>query len=173
MDIKEHIASIEGFPKEGIVFRDVTPVLQDPECLHYVTKELAAFAEKQGADIVLGPEARGFMFGVPVALEANLPFAPVRKPGKLPRAVFTQTYDLEYGQDTLCIHTDAIQPGQKVIIVDDLLATGGTVGAMIKMVEKMQGIVVGCAFVIELDDLHGRDRLGDVEICALTHYKGE
>ena len=126
MDLKKYIASIPGFPKEGIIFRDVTPILETPEAMHYVVDAFTEFAKQTGADLILGPEARGFLFGVPVALEANLPFAPVRKPGKLPRETVEETYELEYGTDKLCIHADVIKPGQKVVIIDDLLATGGT-----------------------------------------------
>lgn len=173
MDIKDYIASIPGFPKEGIIFRDITPILQEPKALHSVVSQLSDFVKEVEADVVLGPEARGFLFGVPVASNCEVGFIPVRKPGKLPRETISQTYDLEYGQDALCIHTDAIRPGQKVVIIDDLLATGGTVEAIIKLVHAMQATVVGCGFVVELDDLHGRDLLQDIPICALTHFEGE
>lgn len=173
MEIKNYIASIPGFPKEGIIFRDVTPILQNAEVLKEVTNQLSEFTKSVNADIVLGPEARGFLFGVPVAMECDLGFAPVRKPGKLPRKTISETYELEYGQDELCIHADAIQPGQKVVIIDDLLATGGTVEAIIKLVQKMGGEVVGCAFVIELDELNGKAKFGDIPVCSLTHYEGE
>lgn len=173
MNIKDYIASIPGFPKEGIVFRDVTPILQHPEAMHYVTDDLAKVAQDWKADFIVGPEARGFLFGVPVAMKCNIGFAPVRKPGKLPREVIRQKYDLEYGTDELCIHTDAVKPGQKVMIIDDLLATGGTTAATIQLLEKMGAEVVGCAFVIELDDLPGREVVGDVPIYALAHFEGE
>ena len=173
MDIKNYIASIPGFPKEGIVFRDVTPILQNPKAMHYVTDEFSKIAKEVGADFIVGPEARGFLFGVPVAMQCDLGFAPVRKPGKLPREVISQDYDLEYGKDTLCMHTDAVQPGQKVLIIDDLLATGGTTAATIKLLEKMGAEVVGCAFIIELDDLKGKDLLGNIPVYALAHYEGE
>jgi adenine phosphoribosyltransferase len=173
MDYKKYIASVEGFPKEGIIFRDVTPILEKPEVLSAAVKEMAQYANDRGADVILGPEARGFIFGVPVALEAGLGFAPVRKPGKLPRKTISQEYELEYGTDTLCMHEDAVKPGQKIVIIDDLLATGGTVGAIIKMIRSIGAEVVGCAFVIELDDLHGRDKLDGVDVFALTHYEGE
>ena len=160
MDLKDYIESIPGFPKEGIVLR-------------YCVDQFNVFVKSIGADVVIGPEARGFLFGVPVALENNVGFVPVRKPGKLPRETVNETYDLEYGQDELCIHADAILPGQKVVIIDDLLATGGTVEAIIKMVERMQASVVGVAFVIELDDLKGREKFKDIPVCALTHFEGE
>ncbi|MDX8417460.1 MAG: adenine phosphoribosyltransferase [Absicoccus sp.] len=173
MDIKKYIASIPGFPKEGIIFRDITPILQDPEALRYVTQTFVDFVKETQADFVIGPEARGFLFGVPVALECNLGFAPIRKPGKLPREAISVKYGLEYGEDELCMHTDAIKPGQKVVVIDDLLATGGTTQAAIQLVEQMGGQVVGCGFVIELDDLHGREKIGDIPVCSLAHYAGE
>ena len=158
MDLKDYIESIPGFPKEGIVFRDVTPILQNANAMRYCVDQFNDFVKSIGADVVIGPEARGFLFGVPVALENNVGFVPVRKPGKLPRETVNETYDLEYGQDELCVHADAILPGQKVVIIDDLLATGGTVEAIIKMVERMQASVVGVAFVIDLDDLKGIEK---------------
>ena len=161
MDLKDYIESIPGFPKEGIVFRDVTPILQNANAMRYCVDQFN------------DPEARGFLFGVPVALENNVGFVPVRKPGKLPRETVNETYDLEYGQDELCVHADAILPGQKVVIIDDLLATGGTVEAIIKMVERMQASVTGVAFVIELDDLKGREKFKDIPVCSLTHFEGE
>lgn len=173
MDLKDYIESIPGFPKEGIVFRDVTPILQNANAMRYCVDQFNDFVKSIGADVVIGPEARGFLFGVPVALENNVGFVPVRKPGKLPRETVNETYDLEYGQDELCIHADAILLGQKVVIIDDLLATGGTVEAIIKMVERMQASVVGVAFVIELDDLKGREKFKDIPVCALTHFEGE
>lgn len=173
-DLKDYIASIPGFPKEGIIFRDITPIMLEPEVFRDVTKQIADFAKEVGADLVIGPESRGFLFGVPAALEADLPFAPVRKPGKLPRKTISESFTLEYGTDTLEMHEDAVKPGQKVLIVDDLLATGGTVEAAEKMVERLGGKVAGYAFVIELDDLHGRDRLTEgTPVLALTHYEGE
>lgn len=173
MDLKDYIASIPGFPKEGIIFRDVTPILESNEAMRYVTDEFNAFAKKVDADVILAPEARGFLFGVPVALESGLPFVPVRKPGKLPRETIEETYELEYGTDKLCIHADAIQPGQKVLIIDDLLATGGTTDAICRLVNRQQAQVVGLAFAIELDDLHGRDVFKDIPVLSLTHFEGE
>lgn len=173
MDLKERIASIPGYPKEGIIFRDVTPILSDPAAMKEVTEKMAEFAKESNADLIVGPEARGFLFGVPAALEANLGFAPVRKHGKLPRETISETYSLEYGTDELQMHKDAIQPGQRVLIVDDLLATGGTVEAIAKMIKKLGGEVAGYAFVIELDDLHGKDRLQDAPVYTLVHYEGE
>lgn len=173
MDLKDYIESIPGFPKEGIIFRDVTPILQNANAMRYCVDQLNDFVKKVDADLIVAPEARGFLFGVPVALENQIGFIPVRKPGKLPRETVSETYDLEYGQDMLCVHADAIKPGQRVVIIDDLLATGGTVEAIVKMVERMQAQVVGVGFVIELDELQGRKKFKDIPVCSLTHYEGE
>lgn len=173
-NLHDSIASIPGFPKEGIIFRDITPILENPEVFREVTKQIADFAKEIRADVIASPEARGFLFGVPAALEAGIPFAPIRKPGKLPRKTISETYELEYGTDTLQMHADALKPGQRVLIVDDLLATGGTVNAICRMVEKLGAEVAGYAFVIELDDLKGRESLKpQAPILALTHFEGE
>ena len=171
MNLKNHIAEIMDFPKPGISFKDITPILQDPAAFKYVINEMTTYAKDLGADVVVGPEARGFLFGVPAALDLNVGFVPVRKPGKLPRAVETATYELEYGTDSLCIHADSIKPGQKVLIVDDLLATGGTIKATIELIERLGGIVVGCAFVIELVGLPGRSVLEGYDLKVLTRYE--
>ncbi len=173
MELKDHIASIPGFPKEGIVFRDITPILADPEAMQYVTDEIVKFARETGATKIVAPEARGFLFGVPAAMEAKIGFAPVRKPGKLPRETISEEYALEYGTDRLEMHKDAIEKGDRVLVVDDLLATGGTVEAIEKMVSRLGGETVGLAFVIELDDLKGREKFGDLPVLVLTHYEGE
>lgn len=173
MELNSYIASIPGFPKEGIVFRDITPILASPKAMRHVTRKLADFIEDQDANLVLAPEARGFLFGLPAAVEADVAFAPVRKPGKLPRETIQETYDLEYGTDTLQMHADAIKPGDRVVIIDDLLATGGTVEAIRKMAEKQGAKVVGAAFVVELDDLKGRDRMQQIPVLSLVHYEGE
>lgn len=173
MDIRDYIASIPDFPKEGIIFRDVTPILSSPKAMRHVTRKMADFIEDQDANLVLAPEARGFVFAIPAAIEADVPFAPVRKPGKLPRETISQTYDLEYGTDELQVHADAIKPGDRIVIIDDLLATGGTVEAVTKMARKVGAEVVGAAFVIELNDLKGREKLKDVPVLALTSYEGE
>ncbi len=173
MNIKDYIESIPDFPKKGIMVRDITPILESSEAMHYVTKEIAKFAETTKANLIIAPEARGFFFGIPAAMEANIGFAPVRKPGKLPRETISVKYDLEYGTDELQIHVDAIKEGDRVLIVDDLLATGGTVEAIVKLVESRKAEVAGIAFVIELDDLKGRERFGDIPVLSLTHYEGE
>ena len=170
MNLKDYIASIQDFPKEGILFRDITPLLNDPKAYKQTVDTLAEFAKNAGAEVILGPESRGFMFGCTVAIEIGAGFVPVRKPGKLPRATISEKYDLEYGSNELQIHEDAIKPGQKVVIVDDLLATGGTVAATIKMVERLGGEVVGCAFVIELADLNGKELLKDYNVFTLLQY---
>ena len=170
MNLKDYIASIPDFPKEGILFRDITPLLNDAKSYKQTVDTIAEFAKKVGAEVILGPESRGFMFGCPVAIEIGAGFVPVRKPGKLPRATISEKYDLEYGSNELQIHEDAIKPGQKVVIVDDLLATGGTVAATIKMVERLGGEVVGCAFVIELADLNGKELFKDYNVFTLLQY---
>jgi len=171
MNLKNYIAEIMDFPKPGISFKDITPILQNPDAFKYVVSEFAKYAKELEVDVVIGPEARGFLFGVPTALDLGVGFVPVRKPGKLPRAVEVATYELEYGTDSLCIHTDGVKPGQKVLIVDDLLATGGTLKATIELIEKLGGIVVGCAFVIELVGLPGRDVLKGYNMLSLTQYE--
>ena len=172
-ELKEYIRSIPDFPEKGIIFRDVTSVLQDADALKLSIDELAKRLEGVDFDVIAGAESRGFIFGAPLAYVMHKPFVPIRKKGKLPCETVEKTYDLEYGQDELCVHADAILPGQKVVIIDDLLATGGTVEAIIKMVERMQASVTGVAFVIELDDLKGREKFKDIPVCALTHYEGE
>ena len=171
MNLKKYIAEVSDFPKVGINFKDITPVLQDPAAFSYVISQITEYAKGLNVDVVVGPEARGFLFGVPAALDLGVGFVPVRKPGKLPRAVETATYALEYGVDSLCIHADAIRPGQKVLIVDDLLATGGTLLATIELIERLGGEVVGCAFLIELVGLLGREVLKDYNLLTLTQYE--
>ena len=173
MDLKNYIASVPGFPKEGIIFRDITPLLQNGEAFSYSIQKMAEYAKSKGATIILGPEARGFMFGCPVANELKLGFIPARKPNKLPRETISVDYSLEYGANVLCIHKDAIKPGDKVCIVDDLLATGGTSLAAAKLVEKAGAEVVGLSFIIELVDLKGRELLKDYDVMSLLEYEGE
>ena len=148
--LEEYVKSIPDFPEKGIIFRDVTSVLQDADGLHMAIDQMQKKLEGVDFDIVLGPESRGFIFGVPIAYNMHKAFVPVRKKGKLPRATISQTSDLEYGTATIEIHKDAIQPGQKVVIIDDLIATGGTTEAIIKMVEELGGEVVRCVFLMEL-----------------------
>lgn len=161
MDLKKYVANVKDFPKEGILFRDITPLMNDGEAFKAATDEIVKFAKEQNVDLIVGPEARGFIFGCPVSYAMGIGFVPVRKPKKLPREVIEYSYDLEYGSNTLCMHKDAIKPGQRVLIVDDLLATGGTMEAAVKLVEELGGVVAGLAFLIELEELNGREKLKD------------
>lgn len=170
MDLKQYIASVENFPKEGIVFRDITPLMANGKAFSEVVNQMTEFAKEHDAELIVGPESRGFIFGCPVATNLEIGFSPVRKPNKLPRETVSYKYDLEYGSNELHMHKDAIQPGQKVIIIDDLLATGGTVEATIKLVEELGGIIVGCAFLIELEDLKGRELLEGYDIFTVLKY---
>lgn len=169
-DFKNYIASIKDFPSQGIIFRDITPLMLDGKSFKEACDQMIDFARQVGATVVVGPEARGFIFGCPVAYALEIGFAPVRKPNKLPRETVNVSYDLEYGSNTLSMHSDSIKPGDKVIVIDDLLATGGTIEATIKIVEKLGGTVVGAAFFIELEDLHGRDKLKDIPLFVSLKY---
>lgn len=170
MDLTNYIASIENYPTEGVTFRDITPLMADGPAFAYATQKIVDYAREVGAELIVGPEARGFIVGCPVAYAMEIGFAPVRKKGKLPREIIEVEYELEYGTDILTMHKDAIKPGQKVIVIDDLLATGGTVKATIDLVEKLGGEVVACAFLIELDDLNGREAIKGYDYKALMHY---
>ncbi len=167
LDLTQYIASIPDFPKKGIMFRDVTPIVNHPEAYREVTKLLSEYAKKVNAELIAGPESRGFLFGCPVALEAGMGFIPVRKPGKLPREVVTESYSLEYGTNELCMHVDSIKPGQRVLVIDDLLATGGSAKATINLIEKLGGVVAGVACVIELEGLPGRETLKDYDVYSI------
>lgn len=170
MDLKDFVTIVPNYPKEGISFKDISTIMDNGKAYKFATDEIVKFANQVGTDIIVGPEARGFIIGCPVAYALEVGFAAVRKPGKLPRETIDVEYDLEYGKDTLSIHKDAIKPGQRVLIVDDLLATGGTVGATIELVEKLGGVVAGCAFLIELTYLDGRNKLDGYEMQALITY---
>jgi adenine phosphoribosyltransferase len=170
MELDNYIRHIPGFPKEGILFHDIMPLLQNAEALHYTVDKLADFARKREVDLVLGAEARGFILGAAMAYALRVGFAAARKPGKLPWTVSRCEYDLEYGTDALEIHADAIKPGQRVLIHDDLLATGGTAKAKIELVEQAGGVVAGLAFLIELTELHGREKLEGYELFSLLQY---
>ncbi|ABK60675.1 MULTISPECIES: adenine phosphoribosyltransferase [Clostridium] len=170
MNLKEKIRVIEGFPKEGISFKDITTVLNDKEALKYTVDAIVEHLKDKNVDVVVGPEARGFLFGTPVAYALGAAFVPVRKKGKLPCETISSEYDLEYGSDVLQIHKDAIKKGQKVAIVDDLLATGGTMNSVIEMIEKLGGEVVSVDFLIELTDLKGREKIGNYDIMSLVQY---
>lgn len=170
MNYKDYIETIPDFPSQGVLFRDITPLLADGDAFRSACKELADFADKLGVDVIVGPESRGFIFGSAVAAMLNKGFVPVRKPGKLPRETKSVSYDLEYGSNELHMHLDAIKPGQKVVILDDLLATGGTINATIDLIQQLGGEVVGCGFMIELNDLKGRELLKNVEVISLLQY---
>lgn len=170
MDYTNFVARVDNYPEEGVIFRDITPLMGNGQAFAAATQEIVDYARDLQVEMVVGPEARGFIIGCPVAYALGVGFAPVRKKGKLPRETIEYDYDLEYGQNTLQIHADAIKPGQRVLVTDDLLATGGTIEATIKLVEKLGGIVAGCAFLIELDDLKGREKLGDHDYFTLMHY---
>jgi adenine phosphoribosyltransferase len=170
MDFKEKIRVILDFPEKNIRFKDITTLLKEGESFHQAIDALAEPFKGKGVELVVGPEARGFVVGAPVAYALGAGFVPIRKPGKLPAETLTHEYNLEYGKDSLEIHKDAIIPGQKVLIVDDLLATGGTVQATIAMVEALGGIVVGLVFLIELSYLNGRENLINYNITSLIKY---
>ncbi|WP_099221081.1 adenine phosphoribosyltransferase [Listeria costaricensis] len=169
-ELKKYVAIVNDYPKEGIVFKDITPLMNDGEAYKYATDQIVAYARERDAELVVGPEARGFIIGCPVAYALGVGFAPVRKPNKLPRETIEMEYDLEYGTNTLTMHKDAIRPGQRVLITDDLLATGGTIEATIKLVEKLGGIVVGCAFLIELTELEGHKKLNGYDRLILMDF---
>lgn len=170
MNLKDYIADVLDFPKEGILFRDITPLMLDGKAYKYAANKFKEYAIKNNATVIVGPEARGFIFGCPVAVDLGIGFAPVRKPGKLPRETVSVEYDLEYGTNSLSLHKDAVKKGDKVLIIDDLLATGGTMEATINLVEKLGGEVVGLAFLIELGDLEGRKKLEGYDILTLINY---
>ncbi|UCG84677.1 MAG: adenine phosphoribosyltransferase [Dehalococcoidia bacterium] len=168
--LQDKIRDILDFPKKGVIFRDVTPLLRDAAAFRYVIDLLTEKYRDRGIDIIVAAEARGFIFGAPLAYNLGVGFAPVRKPAKLPAESISAEYALEYGVDSLHMHRDAIQPGQKVLIIDDLLATGGTVKAKIELVEKLGAEVVGIAFLIELTSFEGRKKLEGYDVCSLIQY---
>jgi len=173
LDLKQTIRSIPDFPKPGIIFRDITTLLQNPAALRQSVDLIAEHFDEGSIDVVVGAEARGFIFGPAVAYRLNAGFVPIRKPGKLPYQTIRATYQLEYGTDTVEMHKDAIKPGQRVLMIDDLLATGGTMAACCKLVEQIGGKIAGCAFVIELSFLKGRGKLTGYEIFSLVDYDSE
>ena len=168
MDLREFIEDVPDFPKPGIVFRDLTPLFLDPQLLEYTLEQLVERAPD--ADVVVAAEARGFILGAALARALGAGFIPARKPGKLPRATASAEYALEYGVDALHVHSDALAGGTRVLVHDDLLATGGTAKAKVDLVEQLGGIVVGLAFVIELEFLGGREKLGDYDVYSLVTY---
>jgi len=170
MDFKSFIRDVPNFLKDGIIFKDITPLLQSPEMLNKTTEALVQLVNGQKIDKVVGMESRGFIFGPLLASRLNAGFVPIRKPGKLPSTTLSETYDLEYGTDTLEIHTDSIQKGDMVLIHDDVLATGGTASAACKLVEKLGGTIVQCNFLIEITFLEGISKIEDYEAKSLLKY---
>jgi len=172
-ELKDYVRSIPDFPEKGIIFRDVTSVLQDAEGLHASIDAMQAYLTGVDFDVVVGPESRGFIFGVPIAYNLRKPFVPIRKKGKLPCETIAEEYDLEYGTAVVEIHKDAIKPGQKVVIIDDLIATGGTTKAMIRLIERLGGEVVKIVFLMELAGLLGREKLQGYSIDSVICYDGK
>lgn len=170
MDFKQYITDVPNFPSEGILFRDITTLLDQGPVFKQAVEQIADFAKEREVDVIVGPESRGFIVGCPVSYALEIGFVPVRKKGKLPRETVEVNYGLEYGTDVLCIHKDGIKPGQKVLITDDLLATGGTIEATIRLIEQLGGVVVGACFLIELEDLKGRDKLPNIDVFSLMKY---
>lgn len=170
MDFKSFIRDVPNFPKEGVIFKDITLLLQNPEMLKQTAEALAQLLSDQKIDKVVGMESRGFIFGPILASKLNAGFVPIRKPGKLPSTTLSETYDLEYGTDTLEIHTDSITKGDRVLIHDDVLATGGTASAACKLVEKLGGTIVQCNFLIELSFLEGVSKIADYQVKSLLTY---
>ena len=171
--VADYVRSIPDFPEEGIIFRDITTVLQDADGLQLAVDGIQKSLEGVDFDLVVGPESRGFIFGVPIAYNLHKGFVPVRKKGKLPCETISMEYDLEYGSAVIEMHKDSIKPGQKVVIIDDLIATGGTIEAIIKLVEMLGGEVVKICFVMELAGLKGRERLAGYEVSSVVTYEGK
>lgn len=171
--VEDYIRSIPDFPEEGIIFRDVTSVLQDAEGLKLAIDSMQAALDGVEVDVIVGLESRGFIFGMPIAYNLNKPFIPVRKKGKLPCETVSMSYELEYGTAEIEIHKDAIKPGQKVVIIDDLIATGGTVEAAAKLIEQLGGEVVKVVFLMELAGLNGRKKLEGYDVTSVICYEGK
>lgn len=170
MNYKDYIRVIPDFPQPGISFKDITTLLQNGEVYRSAIDALKEMVREKHIDLIAGPEARGFVVGAPLAYALGVGFVPIRKSGKLPGHTIEEGYDLEYGKDKLAMHADAIRPGQKVLIADDLLATGGTISTSVNLVRRLGGDVVGAAFLIELGFLNGRDKLGGVDVFSLVTY---
>jgi len=170
IDLKTKIRDIPDFPKPGVIFKDITPLLGDPWAFEQVINTFEERYRDQRVGAVLGTESRGFIFGAPLALRLSVPFIPVRKPGKLPFNTLDQSYELEYGTDSLEVHVDAMKPGVAAVVVDDLLATGGTAEATVSLARKLGAEVIEAAFVIELEFLSGREKLGDVDVYSMVRY---
>lgn len=173
MRLEDYVRSIPDFPEPGIIFRDVTSVLQSADGLQMAIDQMQDLLKDVEFDVVAGPESRGFIFGVPIAYNLKKPFVPVRKKGKLPCETISIDYDLEYGKATIEMHRDAIKPGQKVVIIDDLIATGGTIEAITKLIEELGGEVVKIIFLMELKGLKGRDKLNGYDVESVIQYEGK
>ena len=171
--LEEYVSSIPDFPEPGVIFRDVTSILQDADGLNLAIDSMQSYLNDMDLDVIVGLESRGFMFGVPIAYNLHKAFVPVRKKGKLPCETISQTYDLEYGSEEIEIHKDAIKPGQKVAVVDDLIATGGTVEAAVKLIERLGGEVVKIVFLMELEGLKGREKLKGYNVDSVIRYEGK
>ncbi len=170
MDLSDYIRDVEDFPIEGIVFKDITPLLQSPAAFNNAVDQMLEQVSAADYDVIAAPDARGFIFGVPMALRAGVPFVPIRKPGKLPYSTVGYDYELEYGSDRLEMHIDAVPTGQRVLLVDDLLATGGTISACGELIRKQGGVVAAYSFLIELGFLEGRSKLGEAEVNRVLSY---
>ena len=173
MDLKKYIRSVKDYPKKGILFRDITTLIKDPKAFNYAIDKILEISKKVEFDKVSAIESRGFIFGAVLARDLGLPFVLIRKKGKLPSETVSQGYELEYGTDTIEVHKDAINEGDNVLIVDDLLATGGTMKAACLLVEKLQGKVVSCAFVVDLPDLKGSEKLSNYDLFKLVEFEGD
>lgn len=171
--IEDYVRSIPDFPEPGIVFRDVTSILQDADGLKLAIDSMQECLKDTDVDVIVGTESRGFMFGVPIAYNLHKPFVPVRKKGKLPCETVSRSYDLEYGSATIEMHRDSIKPGQKVAVIDDLIATGGTVEAAVKLIEELGGEVVKIVFLMELAGLKGREKLAGYDVASVIRYEGK
>ena len=171
--IEEYVRSIPDFPEPGIIFRDITSILQDADGLHLAIDSLQDLIKDVDVDVIVGTESRGFILGMPMAYNLHKPFVPVRKKGKLPCETISQSYDLEYGQAEIEIHKDAVRPGQKVVLVDDLIATGGTIEAAARLVEELGGEVVKIIFLMELEGMKGREKLKGYDVESVIHYEGK
>ena len=172
-ELEEYVRSIPDFPEPGIIFRDVTSILQDADGLQLAIDSIQDLVKDVDADVIVGTESRGFIFGVPVAYNLHKPFVPVRKKGKLPCETISQEYDLEYGSAVVEMHKDSIKPGQRVVLIDDLIATGGTIEAAVKMIEALGGEVVKIVFLMELAGLKGRERLKNYDVASVICYEGK
>ena len=173
MDLKATIRSISDWPIKGVIFRDLTTLMQDPDAFRESCDVLYERYKDQDIDKIVGIDARGFVFGAVLAYKLGIGFIPVRKKGKLPYKTIEETYSLEYGEDTLEIHEDALNKGEKVIVVDDLIATGGTVGATVSLLGKLGAQIIECAFIVELPDLKGRDKIKNCKVFSITEFEGE